>query len=111
VTIDDVSLRAAILSETHLGERLVARYLGRLDELGEFGATLEESLRVYLDNDLRMDKSAEALYVHPNTLRHRLDRIQQVTGADLRRVENLLELWWALERRRLEADNGVPSGQ
>jgi DNA-binding PucR family transcriptional regulator len=39
--------------------------------------------------------------VHPNTLRHRLRRFDESTGADLRRPADLVELWWALERRRL----------
>jgi PucR-like helix-turn-helix protein len=101
VTIDDLSLRPAILAESHLGERLVGRYLEPLATLGEFGATIEETVRAYLGHGMRIDESARALYVHPNTLRHRLDRFQQLTGADLRKTQDVLELWWALERRRL----------
>lgn len=102
VTLDDLSLRPAILAETHLGERVIRRYLDPLTELGEFGATLEASVRAYLTNGMRIHDSAEALYVHPNTLRHRLDRFQEVTGADFRRTQDLLEVWWALERRTLD---------
>jgi PucR C-terminal helix-turn-helix domain len=101
VSIDDVSLRAAILAEDHLGERLVSRYLGPLRELGEFGATLERTVREYLERGMRIDESARALIIHPNTLRHRLDRFQQLTGADLHRTQDVVEVWWALERRRV----------
>jgi PucR-like helix-turn-helix protein len=101
VTIDDLSLRPAVLAESHLGDRLVRRYLEPLTALGEFGATVEETVRAYLGHGMRIDESARALYVHPNTLRHRLDRFQQLTGADLRKTQDVLELWWALERRRL----------
>jgi DNA-binding PucR family transcriptional regulator len=103
VSIDDVSLRAAILAEDHLGERLVNRYLGPLHELGDFGATLERTVRECLARGMRIDESAKALIIHPNTLRHRLDRFQQLTGADLHRTEDLVEVWWALERRRVTA--------
>lgn len=103
VTVDELSLRPAILSEVHLGERLVRRHLEPLHALGEFGETLEQSVREYLGHGMRIDESARVLHVHPNTLRHRLDRFQQLTGADLRRTEDVLELWWALERRRLDA--------
>ena len=99
VTLDDLSLRPAILTEDHLGKRLVSRYLEPLDELGEFGSTLEVTVREYLVHGMRIEESAKALFVHPNTLRHRLDRFQQVTGANLRRTEDVLEVWWALERR------------
>ena len=101
VSIDDLSLRPVILSETHLGERLVRRYLDPLGELGEFGRTLEHTVQQYLASGMRIDDSARALIVHPNTLRHRLDRFQQLTGADLRRTEDVIEVWWALERRRV----------
>jgi hypothetical protein len=103
VTLDDLSLRPAILAEAHLGERLIRRYLDPLTELGEFGVALEETVRAYLSTGMRIHDSAEALYVHPNTLRHRLDRFQEVTGADFRRTQDLLEVWWALERRTLDA--------
>lgn len=102
MTLEDLSLRPAVMSEGHLGERLVIRYLDPLHDLGEFGATLEQTVREYLDHGMRIDESARALFVHPNTLRHRLDRFQQLTGADLRSTQDVLEVWWALERRRLD---------
>jgi hypothetical protein len=102
VSIEDLSLRPVILSEDHLGERLVRRYLEPLRELGEFGATLERTVQEYLAKGMRIDESARSLIIHPNTLRHRIDRFQQVTGADLRRTEDVIEVWWALERRRVE---------
>ena len=111
VTIDDLSLRPAIIAEEEIGKRLMSRYLEPLHELGDFGATLEATVREYLEHGMRIDESAKALYVHPNTLRHRLDRFQQLTGADLRRTEDVLELWWALERRRLEGGPPVSSGE
>jgi len=102
VALEDLSLRPAIMSEAHLGERLIGRYLDPLQELGEFGATLEVTVREYLSHGMRIDESAKALFVHPNTLRHRLDRFQQLTGADFRDTESVLEVWWALQRRSLE---------
>jgi hypothetical protein len=103
VGIDDLSLRPVILSEDHLGDSLVRRYLGPLRELGEFGVTLERTIQEYLASGMRIDDCAKALIIHPNTLRHRIDRFQQLTGADLRRTEDVIEVWWALERRRVSA--------
>ncbi|MFL5781399.1 MAG: PucR family transcriptional regulator [Thermoleophilaceae bacterium] len=107
VSIDDLSLRPVILSEDHLGEQLIRRYLGPLRELGEFGATLELTIQEYLASGMRIDDCAKALIIHPNTLRHRIDRFQQLTGADLRRTEDVIEVWWALERRRVSAGRAV----
>jgi DNA-binding PucR family transcriptional regulator len=50
---------------------------------------------------MHIDETAGALHVHPNTLRHRLRRFEEATGANLRQPSDLIELWWALERRRL----------
>jgi hypothetical protein len=102
VTMDDLSLRPAILSEPHLGDRLVRRYFEPLAALGDFGSTIEATVRSYLSHGMRIDESARSLFIHPNTLRHRLDRFQQLTGADLRSTQDVAELWWALERRRLD---------
>ena len=104
--VDDLSLRPAILSEDHLGETLVRRYIEPLRSLGDFGQTLELTVRQYLESGMRIDESAKELIVHPNTMRHRLERFQQLTGADLRRVDHLVEVWWALERRRVGAGPG-----
>jgi PucR C-terminal helix-turn-helix domain len=50
-----------------------------LTESGNGG--LMETLRVYLDSDLDVTRAAEALYVHPNTVRYRLRRIGELTGS------------------------------
>ena len=48
--------------------------------------TLEEFLR----RQGNISATAEALYVHPNTLRQRLRRIQELSGIDLRKDDWLL---------------------
>jgi sugar diacid utilization regulator/putative methionine-R-sulfoxide reductase with GAF domain len=46
---------------------------------------LLETLEAYLDRRGNLAETSRALYVHPNTLRQRLDRITQVCGIDLER--------------------------
>jgi sugar diacid utilization regulator len=53
---------------------------------------LMETLRVYLDSDLDVARTAEALYVHPNTVRYRLRRISDLTGLDTQSFSGLVEL-------------------
>lgn len=43
-----------------------------------------KTLRVYFENDRHLEKTARALFVHVNTLRYRLERIQELLGVDLR---------------------------
>jgi hypothetical protein len=99
--LDDLGLRVSVFNEDALGEHLLARYLAPLEELGPFGATLRETLRAFFASGMRVDRTAAALFVHPNTLRHRLRRFEEATGADLSCTEELVRVWWALERRTL----------
>jgi hypothetical protein len=100
-SLADLSIRPAILADEALGDAFAARHLEPLADLGRLGAELEATLRAWLANEMRIDDTARALHVHPNTLRHRLRRFEEATGAALRDPRDLVELWWALERRRL----------
>jgi hypothetical protein len=100
-TLADLSIRPAILADEALGDAFAARYLEPLSTLGRLGAELEETLYAWFDEGRRIDDTARRLHVHPNTLRHRLRRFEQATGANLRDPRDLVELWWALERRHL----------
>ena len=100
-SLADLSIRPAILADEPLGDAFAARYLEPLDALGRMGAELDTTLRAWFDQEMRIEETARVLHVHPNTLRHRLRRFEEVTGATLRDPRHLVELWWALERRRL----------
>jgi PucR C-terminal helix-turn-helix domain len=100
-SLADLSIRPAILSDEALGQAFTGRHLEPLQALGRLGAELEDTLRVWFEQEMRIEETAKALHVHPNTLRHRLRRFEEATGASLRRPADLIELWWALERRRL----------
>jgi GAF domain-containing protein len=66
----------------------------------ERSARLVDTLERFLAARCSVAASARALYIHPNTVRQRLERIQQVTGLDLRE-EDLLSLELALKVARL----------
>jgi PucR C-terminal helix-turn-helix domain len=100
-SLADLSIRPAILADEALGAAFTGRHLEPLQALGRLGAELEDTLRVWFEQEMRVEETAKALHVHPNTLRHRLRRFEETTGASLRRPGDLIELWWALERRRL----------
>lgn len=56
------------------------------------GTCLVETLQLYLKCDCSVSHSAEALYVHENTLRMRLKRIEAITGRSLRSAMGITEL-------------------
>lgn len=61
------------------------------------GGELEETLRVFLDHDGHWAATAAALHVHVNTLRNRLVKITELTGRDVSRTEDRVDLFLALE--------------
>jgi GAF domain-containing protein len=80
------------------------RYRQSVEELIEYdrrrGARLVETLERFLADRGSVAASARALYIHPNTVRQRLERIERVTGLDLGK-EDLHSLELALKLARL----------
>jgi sugar diacid utilization regulator len=61
---------------------------------------LFETFRVWQDSDASVRGAAEALFCHPNTVRHRLRRIEKRTGRSLSRPRDVAELCLAFEVHR-----------
>jgi hypothetical protein len=61
---------------------------------------LFETFRVWQDNDASVCGAAEVLICHPNTVRHRLRRIEKHTGRSLSRPRDVAELCLAFEVHR-----------
>ncbi|MGW4474206.1 PucR family transcriptional regulator [Nonomuraea sp. NPDC004354] len=60
------------------------------------GGELELTLRAFLDHDGQWAATAGALHVHVNTLRNRLAKIVELTGRDVGRTEDRVDLFLAL---------------
>ena len=80
------------------------RYRQSVEKLAEYdrrrGARLIETLERYLADRGSIAASARALYIHPNTVRQRLERVERVAGLNLAK-EDLLSLELALKLVRL----------
>ena len=61
---------------------------------------LFETFRVWQDNDALVSAAAAQLFCHPNTVRHRLRRIEKRTGRSLSRPRDVAELCLAFEVHR-----------
>jgi hypothetical protein len=94
--IPSLGLRAAVAMDTDVGEALRARYLEPLNEGGS-ACELIATLRAYLACGMHVERTATQLFVHQNTVRYRLARFEQLTGASLRETQVLFEVWWAVE--------------
>jgi purine catabolism regulatory family protein/PucR-like helix-turn-helix protein/diguanylate cyclase with GGDEF domain len=64
------------------------------------GGELEATLRAFLDRDGHLAATAEALFVHVNTLRNRLARVAELTGRNVGRTADRVDLFLALEADR-----------
>ncbi|MDF2824391.1 MAG: carbohydrate diacid transcriptional activator CdaR [Mycobacterium sp.] len=72
----------------------------------EHGTGLEHTLRVFLGNDGQVATTAAELFVHVNTLRNRLSRIGELTGRDVTRLDDRVDLFLALEADALAPQSG-----
>jgi hypothetical protein len=61
---------------------------------------LFDTFRVWRDTDASVGGAAEVLFCHPNTVRHRLRRIEKRTGRSLSRPRDVAELCLAFEVHR-----------
>lgn len=63
----------------------------------EKNSTMLQSLRVFFEEDRRLQHAATALHVHKHTLAYRLHRIEELTGRNLGHMPDLVQLWLALQ--------------
>ncbi|MDI9893845.1 PucR family transcriptional regulator ligand-binding domain-containing protein [Rhodococcus sp. IEGM 1381] len=74
-----------------------------LDPLTEYddqhNSDLIATLSVYLDTNGAWTRCAEQLHMHVNSVRYRMQRIEELTGRDLSRLEDRIEFYLALRLR------------
>lgn len=105
-----LSVRMAVQQQTELGEQLYQRYLAALEGTPA-GRELLATVRAHLDHRRSVSATATALSVHENTVRYRLDRFRQLTGADLADTDVLVEVWWGLRHGEIRSPApGAPDG-
>jgi PucR C-terminal helix-turn-helix domain len=95
-SIASLGLRPALALDTEVGELVRRRYLQPL-AAGNSASELIATLRAYLGCGMHVERTATQLFVHQNTVRYRIARFEELTGASLADTEVLLEVWWALE--------------
>ena len=98
---DGSILATAAVSAPDVMVKLVGNALDGFDDLPDAEREmLFETFRVWQDSDASVRSAAEVLICHPNTVRHRLRRIEQRTSRSLSRPKDVAELCLALEVRR-----------
>jgi DNA-binding PucR family transcriptional regulator len=67
--------------------------LARLEGSGQ----ISESLVVYLENNLSVNETAEALSIHPNSVRYRIGRAEELIGRSLRELPTIVDVYLAYQ--------------
>ncbi|WP_229401519.1 PucR family transcriptional regulator, partial [Micromonospora okii] len=100
----DLAGETALAAQPVLAELVSGELLGPLDPADAFHRHLVRTALTYLDQGQRLDRTAEALHLHPNTVRYRLRRLQELTGLPPTLAEpggrspvpQTVRWWWAL---------------
>lgn len=101
VDVDQLGLWPAIIADRDVGDALVRRLIEPVLEHGTTGQGVLETVTRYLDNDLRLEITAKEMYLHVNTVRYRLRRFEELSGMSLRHIDDLVQVWWAIQLYRL----------
>jgi len=97
---DDSVLAVAAVSAPEITEKVATVILGQFDDLpSEEKDVLINTFRAWLANQGSAANAAAQLHVHPNTVRHRLRRIEARTGRSLAVPNQLAELCLAFAVR------------
>lgn len=92
-----LGLLPAMFSDGAIGEALCRRYLAPLGDT-EFAVEIVDTLRAYLIHGMHVARTAAGMFVHPNTVRYRINRFEELTGVSLRsNPATAFEVLWAVE--------------
>lgn len=76
--------------------------LGPLEQGDDgYGGELLRSLEAFIEHNGQWERAARQVYCHRHTLRYRMRRVEELTGRDLSRAHDRIELWLALRAREL----------
>jgi len=93
-------LAVAAVSAPEVTKKVAAVILGQFDDLPtEEKDVLLDTFSGWLANKGSVTNAAAQLHVHPNTVRHRLHRIEQFTGRSLGVPDELAEMCLAFAVR------------
>jgi purine catabolism regulator len=86
--------------------KFVKDIIGKLYEYSmEHNVDLIETLACYLDKDCSVQSASRELFIHPSTLRYRLEKAEKISGLDLKDKDTKLELQLAIKLYRYYGEN------
>ena len=65
------------------------------------GSELLGTLECYLNHEMNLQDAAQAMYIHKNTLKYRLQKIQEILGVKLKDTTVIASIKLALKIRKI----------
>ena len=98
-------LMHVLLETQNLLPGLVRDILGKLHNYDvERNINLIESIECYLKHDCNIQSAARELFIHPNTLRYRIEKAEKISGLDLTDNDTKLELQLAIKLYKYQGE-------
>ncbi|WDO10472.1 helix-turn-helix domain-containing protein [Streptomyces murinus] len=94
VHVADVAVLAAVDERADPAAVLTDRHLAAWTALGAQAEPVALAVRAWLEDGRDVTAAAERLFVHPNTVRNRVQRFTDVTGIDPFDTFGALNAWW-----------------
>ncbi|WP_017589568.1 helix-turn-helix domain-containing protein [Nocardiopsis ganjiahuensis] len=101
VHIADVAALAAVVERPDLAAALLEHHRTAWDSLGPGAEPVALAVRAWFEEDRDAARAANRLFVHPNTVRNRIQRFTEATGIDPATPLGAVNAWW-LARSWLE---------
>lgn len=96
-SVEDLGWRLAAASRPDVWESYYSQFLAPVLDQGPFGEEILATVRAWLVQGHSVQRAAETLTVHVNTVRYRLRRYEDLTLAALDDADDVVGITWALE--------------
>ncbi|MFE1952798.1 helix-turn-helix domain-containing protein [Streptomyces sp. NPDC059524] len=94
VHVADVAVLAAVADRADLAAMLTDRHRAAWTALGAHAEPVASAVRAWLECGRDVTAAAERLFVHPNTVRNRVQRFADLTGIDPGDPFGAMTAWW-----------------
>ncbi|GAA1909647.1 hypothetical protein GCM10009716_19410 [Streptomyces sodiiphilus] len=92
--IGEVAALAAVLDRADLAAVLLDHHRSAWATLGSNAEPVAHAVSAWLEADRDVNAAARRLFVHPNTVRNRVQRFSEVTGIDPATTFGAVDAWW-----------------
>jgi purine catabolism regulator len=95
---DDVEMLCVL--ERVIEDKKMTAFGGLIEKIG--GGELLDTLVAYFESNNSPKETASKLFVHKNTVKYRLQRIEELTGLDVKNFNDAMKLYIAVVARKIQ---------